>query len=52
MIKGISILRPSASAAVSERLTDFLEAVGFARGPGWDEEESTGVSFLAPLGNL
>jgi 6,7-dimethyl-8-ribityllumazine synthase len=52
MIKGISILRPAASAAVSERLAGFLEAVGFARGAGWNEAESTGLSFLAPLGNL
>src|ERR1700750_2623056 len=52
MIKGISVLRPAASAAISERLTGFLEAVGFARGSGWDEDGSTGVSFLAPLGNL
>ena len=52
MIKGISILRPAASAAISERLTGFLEAVGFARGSGWNEPESSGVSFLAPLGNL
>jgi 6,7-dimethyl-8-ribityllumazine synthase len=52
MIKGISILRPAASAEVSKRLTGFFEAVGFARGSGWNEAESTGVSFLAPLGNL
>jgi 6,7-dimethyl-8-ribityllumazine synthase len=52
MIKGISVLRPAANAAVSERLTGFLEAVGFARGSGWNEADSTGVSFLAPLGNL
>jgi 6,7-dimethyl-8-ribityllumazine synthase len=52
MIKGISILRPAASAAVSGRLTGFLEAVGFASGSGWNDAESTGVSFLAPLGNL
>jgi 6,7-dimethyl-8-ribityllumazine synthase len=52
MIKGISILRPAGNAAVFERLTGFFEAIGFARGPGWKDADSTGVSFLAPLGNL
>ena len=35
-----------------ERLAGFFEAIGFARGPGWKDPESTGASFLAPLGNL
>jgi 6,7-dimethyl-8-ribityllumazine synthase len=52
MIKGISILRPAGDAAVYERLTGFFEAMGFARGSGWKEASSSGVSFLAPLGNL
>ncbi|WP_348264254.1 6,7-dimethyl-8-ribityllumazine synthase [Telmatobacter sp. DSM 110680] len=52
MIKGISILRPAADAAVYERLTGFFEAMGFARGSGWKEASSTGASFLAPLANL
>jgi 6,7-dimethyl-8-ribityllumazine synthase len=52
MIKGISILRPAGSAAVCERLASFFSALGFAKGAGWNEEESRGVSFLAPLGNL
>src|SRR5690348_12736745 len=52
MIKGISILRPVPDAGVYERLAAFFEAMGFAIGPGWTEEESSGVSFLAPLGNL
>ncbi len=52
MIKGISILRPAGDAAVYERLSSFFDAMGFARGPGWKEAESAGVSFLAPLGNL
>jgi 6,7-dimethyl-8-ribityllumazine synthase len=52
MIKGISILRPAANAAIYERLTDFFEAMGFARGSGWKDATSTGASFLAPLGNL
>ena len=52
MIKGISILRPAPDADVYERLAGFFEAMGFAIGPGWKEEESSGASFLAPLGNL
>src|SRR5579863_1863686 len=52
MIKGISILRPAASAEVYERLAGFFEAMGFARGSGWKEQESSGASFLAPLANL
>ncbi len=52
MIKGISILRPAANADVYERLAGFFEAMGFAKGSGWKEAESSGASFLAPLGNL
>ncbi len=52
MIKGISILRPAANAAVYRRLAGFFETIGFARGSGWNEADSSGASFLAPLGNL
>jgi 6,7-dimethyl-8-ribityllumazine synthase len=52
MIKGVSILRPAGSAAAYERLTAFFSALGFAPGKGWQQEESRGASFLAPLGNL
>ncbi|MGA3264441.1 MAG: 6,7-dimethyl-8-ribityllumazine synthase [Terracidiphilus sp.] len=52
MIKGISFLRPAGSAAVYERLASFFSALGFAPGKGWEEENSRGASFLAPLGNL
>ena len=52
MIKGISFLRPAGSAAVYDRLSSFLAALGFARGAGWNEVSSRGASFLAPLGNL
>jgi 6,7-dimethyl-8-ribityllumazine synthase len=52
MIKGISFLRPSASAAAYDRLASFLSALGFASGKGWNEADSRGASFLAPLGNL
>jgi 6,7-dimethyl-8-ribityllumazine synthase len=52
VIKAISILRPAASAAAYERLAGFFSALGFERGAGWEEEGSSGASFLVPLGNL
>ena len=52
MIKAISILRPTASAAAYQRLVGFFAAIGFERGSGWEEEASSGASFLASLGNL
>jgi 6,7-dimethyl-8-ribityllumazine synthase len=52
MIKGISFLRPTPSAEVYDRLAGFFAALGFAPGKGWQEENSRGASFLAPLGNL
>lgn len=35
-----------------QRLTSFFEAMGLAKGAGWDDSTSRGASFLAPLGNL
>ena len=52
MIKGISFLRPTGSAAVYDRLASFLSALGFERGKGWQETNSRGAAFLAPLGNF
>jgi 6,7-dimethyl-8-ribityllumazine synthase len=52
MIKGISFLRPTGSAAAYQRLASFFSALGFASGKGWEEENSRGAAFLAPLGNL
>jgi 6,7-dimethyl-8-ribityllumazine synthase len=52
MIKGISFLRLSGSAAAQDRLASFFAALGFARGAGWTEANSRGTAFLAPLGNL
>ena len=52
MIKGISFLRPAGSAAVYDRLGSFFSALGFEPGKGWDEQDSRGAAFLAPLGNL
>lgn len=58
MIKGISLLRKTSSAAAYERLSRFFAALGFEQGRGWDrvpqneDVVSRGASFLAPLGNL
>ena len=52
MIKGISFLRPAGSAAVYDRLSSFFSALGFEPGKGWNEQDSRGAAFLAPLGNL
>ena len=52
MIKGISFLRSTGSAAAYDRLASFFSALGFAPGKGWQEEKSRGAAFLAPLGNL
>ena len=64
MVKGISLLRPTASAEAYARLSRFFSALGCQSGPGWDEPSiagtgansgaaaSRGVSFLAPMGNL
>ncbi len=52
MIKGISFLRPAASAAAFDRLASFFAALGFESGKNWDDEQSRGSAFLAPLGNL
>src|ERR1700732_4880951 len=64
MVKGISLLRSTASAAAQARLARFFSAWGFASGRGWNshsaagaeapvpEGASRGVSFLAPLGNI
>jgi 6,7-dimethyl-8-ribityllumazine synthase len=52
MIKGISLLRPTGSTASYQRLASFFSALGFASGKGWEEVNSRGAAFLAPLGNL
>jgi 6,7-dimethyl-8-ribityllumazine synthase len=64
MVKGISLLRRTASAEAYARLWRFFSALGFESGPGWDEPpiagtgaypdaaSSRGVSFLVPTGNL
>ena len=52
MIKGISYLRPAGSRAAYDRLASFFSALGFESGKGWNEPDSNGASFLAPLGNL
>lgn len=52
MIKGITLVRPAASAEAYEKLASFFSSLGFEAGRGWNEERSRGTAFLAPLGNL
>jgi len=52
MIKGITFVRPTASAADHDRITRFLNALGFEAGRGWNDDRGRGDSFLVPLGNL
>jgi 6,7-dimethyl-8-ribityllumazine synthase len=52
MIKGITLLRPVGNGGVYDRLSSFFSALGFADGAGWNDSDSRGASFLAPLGNL
>src|SRR5947209_10519658 len=52
MIKGISFLQPTSDEAAHARLARFFAALGFASGSGWQEEQSQGTSFIAPLGNI
>src|SRR5277367_702998 len=52
MIKGITAIRQTSTPAVFDTLASFFSALGFERGKGWDEEQSRGRAFLAPLGNL
>jgi 6,7-dimethyl-8-ribityllumazine synthase len=52
MIKGVTLVRPTRTAADFDRLTSFFSALGFELGKGWSDDHSRGAPFLAPLGNL
>ncbi len=52
MIKGVTIVRPALPRESYEKLASFFAAMGFEAGRGWESDQSRGVSFLAPLGNL
>jgi 6,7-dimethyl-8-ribityllumazine synthase len=49
MIKSISFLRQAGDPAVYRKLSSFFSALGFAAGAGWNEPESRGAAFTAPL---
>ncbi len=52
MIKGVTTVRPVASAAEWERAGTLFRDLGFEPGKGWNDGEGTGAAFLAPLANL
>lgn len=56
MIKSLSFLYPTATAAEYQKLVSFLSALGFEAGRAWQqdtpEETSRGAFFLSPLGGI
>ena len=52
MIKGITVVRPTSTPAVFDKLASFFSMLGFERGKGWQNESSRSAPFLAPIGNL
>jgi 6,7-dimethyl-8-ribityllumazine synthase len=51
MIKGLTVVKPVASAAGWERLSSLFAELGFEPGRGWDDGTGKGASFVAPVGN-
>lgn len=52
MIKAITVVRPSGADGSYEKLAGFFSALGFESGKGWENAESRGAAFLAPVGVL
>ena len=52
MIKGITLVRPAATAAIWEQLSSFLSAVGLEPAQSFETGGSRGRAFRAPLGTL
>ena len=52
MIKGITLVTAVRSTDSFDRLSSLFTALGFESGRGWQEADSRGSAFLAPLGNL
>jgi len=52
MIKGITLVRRTATSGAYDQLSSFFSALGFEPGPGWQLDGSRGAPFLAPIGNL
>ena len=52
MIRSITTVHATASAADFEKLAALLDSLGFERGKGWNDGPDKGASFLAPVGNL
>ena len=52
MIKGIALVRPVGTPALSDRLSGFLSAVGLEPAHSFEAEHTRGRAFRAPLGTL
>lgn len=51
MIKGLTVVKPVASAAAWERVSALFAELGFEPGKGWQDDAGKGAAFLAPVGN-
>ena len=51
-MKGITLVRRTASPEAYDQLSSFFSALGFEPGRGWQLDGSRGAPFLAPIGNL
>ena len=52
MIKGITLVNAMQSQEAFEGVSGLFQALGFEPGKGWQEADSKGAAFLAPVGNL
>jgi 6,7-dimethyl-8-ribityllumazine synthase len=52
MIHGITFVRSAASAGNLDQLKEFLFALGFEDGPGWQNDSGRALSFRAPAGSI
>lgn len=52
MIKSLTTVRPAANAREFKALAALFDALGFESGTAWDNRQSAGAPFAAPVGNL
>lgn len=52
MIKGLTAVRATSSAAAWQRATALFQELGFEPGKGWDDGTGKGAAFLSPLANV
>ena len=52
MIKSLTIFRLAHGAEEFNKLSAFLRALGFEPGEGWNDQNSRGAPYLAPVGSI